>query len=386
MPRVLKQHQRALGGLYQSVLRAELTHRYGAAFGEIVNGQAEIAGVPAELLQQFSKRAAQVNDALAVKVDEFRQREGRDPSRFERAALEREAAADTRLRKTGHGVPDLRARWTQEAAGIGVTAETLTESITEAARAAVVSPGRVTVGEVIEELSARRSAWHRLDVLRVVTDRLRPQPGMSGDRWAQAIDRAVERVLGECVDLDPARNDTARRASDGRSVWIEPIAAQVTSHQVLAQEEAILTWALDTQLDDPQPSPTIERDGLDVLQADAAAAVAGDDRLVVIVGPAGAGKTTMLAAAVTDLEAQGRPVFGVAPTAKAAQVLGRETGMQADTVAKLLHEWTRPDGPRAQWRLPAGTTVVVDEAGHACRPPTCTTSPSSPPANDGGSP
>jgi conjugative relaxase-like TrwC/TraI family protein len=43
--RVLKQHQRALGGLYQSVLRAELTNRYGVGFGEIVNGQAEIAGV-----------------------------------------------------------------------------------------------------------------------------------------------------------------------------------------------------------------------------------------------------------------------------------------------------------------------------------------------------
>ena len=151
-------------------------------------------------------------------------------------------------------------------------------------------------------------------------------------------------------------------------MWIEPIAAQVTSHHVLAQEEAILTWALDAQLDDPQPSPTIDRDGLDVLQADAAAAVAGDDRLVVIVGPAGAGKTTMLAAAVTDLEAHGRPVFGVAPTAKAAQVLERETGMGADTVAKLLHEWARPDGPRAQWRLPAGTTVVVDEAGMLATP------------------
>ncbi len=36
--RVLKHHQRALGGLYQSVLRAELTDRYGVAFGEIVEG------------------------------------------------------------------------------------------------------------------------------------------------------------------------------------------------------------------------------------------------------------------------------------------------------------------------------------------------------------
>ena len=109
--RVLKHHQRALGGLYQSVLRAELTDRYGVALGEIVKGQAEIAGVPTVLLQQFSKRAAQVRAALNDKVDEFRQREGRHPSKFEHAALEREAAADTRHRKTGSGVPDLRARW-----------------------------------------------------------------------------------------------------------------------------------------------------------------------------------------------------------------------------------------------------------------------------------
>ena len=59
--RYLKRHQRMLGGLYQSVLRAELTHRYGVAWEPIVNGQAEIAGVPAELLEVFSKRAGQVD-------------------------------------------------------------------------------------------------------------------------------------------------------------------------------------------------------------------------------------------------------------------------------------------------------------------------------------
>ena len=79
--RYLKRHQRMLGGLYQSVLRAELTHRYGVAWGPIVNGQAEIAGVPGELLDVFSKRTAQVDDALAVKLAEFRDREGRDPTR-----------------------------------------------------------------------------------------------------------------------------------------------------------------------------------------------------------------------------------------------------------------------------------------------------------------
>ncbi len=359
--RVLKHHQRALGGLYQSVLRAELTDRYGVAFGEIVKGQGEIAGVPAELLQQFSKRADQVREALQDKIAEFRQREGRSPSKFERAALEREAAADTRHRKTGHDVSDLQARWRSEAAAIAITAETLTESIAGAARVAL-PPIKVTVADVIEDLSEKRSAWHRTDVLEAVTDRLRPQPGMSGDRWSQLVDRAVDRVLGECVDLDPEHGDNRVRVSDGRSLWIEPVAPQVTSRQVIAQEEQILAWAIDAQLEQPHPSLTVDRARLDVLQADAAAAVAGHDPLVVIVGPAGAGKTTMLRAAVTDLDRYGRAVFGIAPTAKAARVLERETGMPADTVAKLLYEWSRPDGPMPEWRLASGSTFVVDDA------------------------
>jgi ATP-dependent exoDNAse (exonuclease V) alpha subunit len=56
-------------------------------------------------------------------------------------------------------------------------------------------------------------------------------------------------------------------------------------------------------------------------------------------------------------------VFGLAPTAKAAHILGQETGMTGDTVAKLLYEWSRPDRPpRDRYRLAAGATVVVDEA------------------------
>ena len=146
-------------------------------------------------------------------------------------------------------------------------------------------------------------------------------------------------------------------------MWIEPVAAHVTSEAVLAQEEAILTWAIDAQTPDPTSSSTVRGGGLDVLQADAAAAAAGADRLVLIVGPAGAGKTTMLRAAVADFhDVQHRALFGLAPTAKAARVLERETGMPADTVAKLLYEWARPDGPDLSWRLP-GATLVVDEAG-----------------------
>ena len=114
--RYLKRKQRMIGGIYQSVLRAELAHRFGVGWEPVVNGQAEIAGTPPELLEVFSKRAGEVEAALEHKVDEFRARQGREPTRWEHAALTREAAVDTRAHKSGNGVADLQSRWLDEAA------------------------------------------------------------------------------------------------------------------------------------------------------------------------------------------------------------------------------------------------------------------------------
>jgi conjugative relaxase-like TrwC/TraI family protein len=66
--RYLKRKQRMIGGIYQSVLRAELSHRFGLGWEPVVNGQAEIAGTPPEFLEVFSKRAGEVEAALEHKV------------------------------------------------------------------------------------------------------------------------------------------------------------------------------------------------------------------------------------------------------------------------------------------------------------------------------
>ena len=361
--KTLKGFQRALGGLYQSVLRSEVTARFGVTWTDIKKGQADIAGVPAELMEVFSKRAAQVDAAYEAKLAEFWTREGRDPTPKERGALGREAAADTRNRKIGTAAEDLRTVWRREAGTVGVTADTLAAGIAEAAQTQPVEPQRVTVGDVVAELAEGRSAWHRLDVTQALCDTVRPRPGIDGRRWATLLERAVDRVLDDCIDLDPVGR-TRRRRSDGRSVWIEPSARHHTSEAILAQEEHIISWASDQQVDPPCPSPTVDTAGLDLMQAEAAACVAGTDPLVLVVGPAGAGKTTMLRAAADDLTGHGRPVVGFAPTAKAARVLEAGTGMACDTAAKLVYEHTRPDrGPRPDWNLPPGTTVVIDEAG-----------------------
>lgn len=317
--------------------------------------------MPDELLDAFSKRAQQVADCLEIKLMGFRESEGRDPTRWERAAITREAAADSRRHKTGAPVTDLRQAWRDEAGELGWTGTRLTETLA-AAHGPRTRRSQVSVKEVIDQLSATSSTWLPIDVMRVLCDTLPPTGTHTGPRWLAALDRAVHQVTDDNTALDPSI-DGATRVSDGRSIWVEPIKANLTDQAILDQEERILAFADHTQSEKPSESRTVETNGLDPLQADAARAVAGTDKLVVVVGPAGTGKTTALARAVHDLRAQCRPVIGLAPTAKAARVLDEGANVRAETVAKLLHEWQRSTGPTDGYRLAPDTTVIVDECG-----------------------
>lgn len=166
--------------------------------------------------------------------------------------------------------------------------------------------------------------------------------------------------------------------------------AHLTSAHVIAVEtrlrDLLKTRAERAQQRTPDLSRIAQRLRLDPAQARAAAAVASAQSLVVVEGAAGAGKTTMLAAAIEAAARDGGRTRVVTPTKKAADVAHQELGVAADSVAKLVHEhgwrwnrdgvWTRlavgdhdPDtsatyaGPAASARLSLGERIVVDEAG-----------------------
>ena len=158
---------------------------------------------------------------------------------------------------------------------------------------------------------------------------------------------------------------------DGRPITESTISRVLTTPAILAEEQRIATWA-QQRLNQPakvNPVALVQtKVALDHAQAELAAAVAGDAPLVLAVGPAGTGKTTALQPAVAQLQAHSRVAFGVAPSAAAAQVLASETGLSVDTLDKLLIEHQRVRGPRPQFDLPIGATVIVDEAGMVSTP------------------
>ena len=86
--------------------------------------------------------------------------------------------------------------------------------------------------------------------------------------------------------------------------------------------------------------------------------VTGRERIAAVVGFAGAGKSTMLAAAREAWEAEGYQVHGAALSGKAAEGLEESSGIQSRTLASWSRGWENDRGT-----LGRGDVFVIDEAG-----------------------
>ena len=209
--RTLKGYQRALGGMYQSVLRPNSPPGTGWRSVTIVKGQAEIAGVPTELLEQFSKRTAQVDAAFHGQAGRVL-RPARAGTRPRRSAAPSAARprADTRGHKSGHGVADCAPSGSTEAAAVGVTPDSFRDRI-DSRRHASHRVGRADVGDrggggVVASGVRRGIASTCCSAL---CDTPAPNPASAVPDWAAVLERDVDRVLDTCVDLDPTGADSA---------------------------------------------------------------------------------------------------------------------------------------------------------------------------------
>lgn len=86
--------------------------------------------------------------------------------------------------------------------------------------------------------------------------------------------------------------------------------------------------------------------------------ITGPERIAAVVGYAGAGKSTMLAAAREAWEAQGYQVHGAALSGKAAEGLEESSGIASRTLASWEMGWQNDRGA-----LGRGDVFVIDEAG-----------------------
>ena len=369
--RLIKRDQQTLSALYHVSLRAELTARLGVRWHEPEHGISEIAIVPEELLAEFSTRTAAVSRRIDDKLDRFIETMGREPTPRERWRLEREAASDSRPAKAHAAeAQTLHDGWAAQTRALGLEpVDVIENTIDQVAGRAVVD--RATTMSMIDTamatISEKQSSWRPTELLRELAALVPTDTVLPTDRLVEWLNKLTDHVVDNCcIDVSKPIEPNALLRKDGRPVTESVVDRALTTQAILDQEAALIDW-VDRRLayDGIDQPEAVARSGLDLnpAQAEGAAAVAGTADIVLVVGPAGTGKTTALAPAVAQLRAEGRPVFGVAPSATAAEVLSDETGLVADTLDKLLieHRLNRP--PDHRYDLPVGATVIVDEAG-----------------------
>lgn len=153
----------------------------------------------------------------------------------------------------------------------------------------------------------------------------------------------------EMIDLEVGMARSAERLHQVQSHGVDP------RHVERAMERQ--DHALRTSSGGPSAASDPSA-GLSAEQRQAIAHITGRERIAAVVGFAGAGKSTMLAAAREAWEAQGYQVHGAALAGKAAEGLEESSGIESRTLASWTYSWDH-----GRDLIGRRDVFVIDEAG-----------------------
>ena len=342
-------HKMAAGAVYRAELAKELQRRLGVEV-ERVKGWFEIKGVSQSLIEEFSKRRQEVEEALAK----------RGVSGPEAAKI---AALDTRDKKAHRPRAELLAEWQGRGVAHGW-------SVSQAL--GIVRQGRWVENrkqfselsaEAIAKLTQTQSYFSERDLVRHTAE-----AGQGRGAGAAEVRQSVKERLKskEVVPL---------KAEGGERMY--------TTREMLELERDLLRMAEERQTDDRHRVPLTkvlrETESKPELSDEQKSAIehvtAGKGAIAVVAGMAGTGKSTLLGVARSIWEAAGFEVRGAALSGKAAQGLQDGSGIQSFTIASTLAELRKAHAPvdfsqeafggsaGSPKRLTPRTVLVVDEAG-----------------------
>ena len=268
---------------------------------------------------------------------------------------------ETRPAKTIRPLSELLAEWANRARALtglephDLAARALGGDYGRGLHAHDVGPvtREALVAQTLDDAAEHRSVWTTWNLRAAAARTTIPLRMHDPEQRTRLIDQIV-RAAGPCVHLDDGREPVTRRVGE----------ALFTSAELLAAERTLV----DAAERPIQRRPPLILDH--VLQhTDALNALAPDQRdavetivwsrqgLDVLVGPAGTGKTTTLAALAQVWSGAGGKIIGLAPSASAAHTLQAALGVPCHTTAKWLYETIGDGAARRTIAFATGATT-----------------------------
>jgi conjugative relaxase-like TrwC/TraI family protein len=381
----------ALSEHYNAVLADILQRSFGLEWERRARGTNrhpafEVSGVPEELVTEFSSRSRTIDVETDRMVEEYRRDHGRAPDAATVIKLRATATLTTRPEKHIHSLAELTADWRARASHVldGDSTGWARSLLARGARgdyntlarglllADDVSPAVVTevARAAVGAVSQKRSTWNHWNLWAEASRQTMEWRFASVGERESAVVMIVEEAKRISISLTPPElsySPDVFRRSDGTSLFRPKHEVAFTSEEILAAEDRLLARG------DDRSSPVVDLDTIEEVSEKAIlghqlsdeqiatlAAVAVSGRQVdLLIGPAGAGKTTAMRAlhkAWTGVHGKDS-VVGLAPSAAAADVLAQDLNVACDNTAKWLHEHDRG---RAEFRK--GQLVIIDEA------------------------
>lgn len=376
----------AISELHETLFADALTRSIGAQWGQRARGRDRnpawaITTVSEALVTEFSTRSQHIDAETDRLIESHTQAHGRRPGRVTIMKLRAQATLSTRPTKEVRSLAELTAGWRERAARVlGTDATSWARDAVAALPQVVFRADDIPLAHVgalgsavMTAVSEKRSTWRHWNL---VAEAARQTMGF---RFASAADR--EAVIGLVVDaaeraslrLTPpelAPSPGPFQRSDGSSVFRPKHSVVFSSAEVIAAESSLLKRSVaDTA---PRVALTTlhatlkagsGRGAVGDGQLEALAKIIASGRVVdVLVGPAGAGKTSAMSALrrIWEEEHGAGSVVGLAPSAAAAHVLAEDLGIPTENLAKWWHDHLRQ---RTTFR--SGQLVIVDEASLA---------------------
>ncbi|WP_104200822.1 MobF family relaxase [Cryobacterium sp. Y29] len=369
----------ALSELHETLFADELTRSLGVQWQQRERGRDRhpawaLTGVPEVLVAEFSTRARHIDVETDRLIEEYLVIHGRRPTPVTIMKLRAQATLATRPAKQVHSLSDLTAEWRDRAARV-LADDVLPVAVSSPVLLRAEDLPREAVDalgvSVMTAVSEKRATWRHWNLTAEAARQTMTY------RFASASDR--EAVVGLIVDaaeraslrLTPpelAVSPAEFQRDDGTSVFRPKHSVVFTSTELLDAEtrlleRAALLTAPCVTLGSAVHSRLSGGGRLAEDQLAALSSIAGSGRVIdVLVGPAGAGKTTAMKALRRAWEsAHGAgSVVGLAPSAAAATVLATDLGIATENLAKW---WQTHLDQGSSFR--AGQLVIIDEASLA---------------------
>jgi conjugative relaxase-like TrwC/TraI family protein len=390
--RVLFKANVAASETYNTALEQHLRETLGVRFAERPGTGPdkrpirEIVGVDPRLNQRWSTRRAHIETRSGELAIQFQHDHGRPPTAVEALHLAQQATLETRDAKhEPRSLTEQRATWLGEASAVLGSAQAVATMVqTVLAPPAETAPIADshwianTADHILTVMEASRPTWQMWHV-RAEAQRQVRTTDVPSEHATALVDLLVDEVLDRrsialAAPHDGIEEPEVLRRVDGSSVYTVAGADLYTSQQILDAEQRLLTTAGrrdgsvvdDTAVDLALLEMAANGSALDTGQTSLGRQMCTSGaRLQLGIAPAGAGKTTAMRALALAWNQDGGHIIGLAPSAAAAAVLGEQTGIRSDTLAKLT--WSLDHGDLPDWAAAVGpsTLLIIDEAGMA---------------------